>query len=319
MTGTNLGRIDWWKTEDEKGHRDYGIKFLVETDDVDDGPQTVANTPGLPTIGSTWSFGNDNDLWAFCWPNLDIRPLITREPGYYWEVEQLFTTRPHTRCQTTQIQNPLLEPPEIGGSFLRRMREYRFNKDGNPLLTYSHEVLRGPEVEETLGLPTITISMNVANLPLAVYAPYVSEPTVNSVTMWNLPPRTVRLTNVTFKRNRYATCFFYFTVTYEFEIDFTTHDRLITSYGTKCLPEEFWKPGKKTKNPTDTDPTVTPKRYMDNPQRFQLYKDKNEENTRVVLTPEGVPWDGTGTAPTQLVQIPKEVNYFTLNIPTQLA
>jgi hypothetical protein len=61
----NQGRIGWSGSRDDKGYREYKLINLVRAD-VADGPDTVRLTPGLPTIGARWNFGNDSDLAAYC-------------------------------------------------------------------------------------------------------------------------------------------------------------------------------------------------------------------------------------------------------------
>ena len=119
MSGTLVGEIGWDLVRDEDGHRDYTYSALIETSDVDDGPYTVLATPGMPAIGSQWTIGNDNDAWAFAWPNTTITPHgPMNEPGTLWTWEQLFSTRPLVRCQTVSIENPLNEPATESGSFV---------------------------------------------------------------------------------------------------------------------------------------------------------------------------------------------------------
>ena len=99
MTAVLQGPLETGMERDQVGHRDYSISWLVITDDPNDGPTTLMATPGLPTIGSPWFFGNDSDPWALCWPNFTFTPIVTKEPNYWWVVGQKFTTRPIQRCQ----------------------------------------------------------------------------------------------------------------------------------------------------------------------------------------------------------------------------
>src|SRR5690606_20598511 len=126
MTATLLGRIDWGVQRADDGHRDYFIKWLVEAPSTAYGPQSISFTPGLPQIGAPWTFGTDNDAWAFCTPAWSIAPRnASQQRSQYWVVTQPFTTRPMWRCQDTHIENPLLEPPRLSGSYVKYVKEIR--------------------------------------------------------------------------------------------------------------------------------------------------------------------------------------------------
>ena len=57
MSATCLGRIDWSMDRDKEGHREYKLTTRVKTTAVTDGPYTVMNAAGLPSVGSVWAFG----------------------------------------------------------------------------------------------------------------------------------------------------------------------------------------------------------------------------------------------------------------------
>ena len=72
MTIRNLGPQTWSAQRDDDGHRTYMITFRVEgspgtspTQIDGDGPEQVTNASGLPKVGDAWSYGTDNDPWAF--------------------------------------------------------------------------------------------------------------------------------------------------------------------------------------------------------------------------------------------------------------
>lgn len=296
MTGVLVGPLTWSMTRDEEGHRDYTIVHEVRTTDVGDGPTTVMLTPGLPLIGSVWAFDNDLDPWAYCWPTMKVSPRTTNEPGYWWEVEQTFSTRPIKRCQDVSIENPLLEPDKISGSFTKYQREAIRDRFGNLIKNSAHQQISGSVVEVDHNRPTVTIEKNLGWNPLAIFSPMID--TVNDAPLWGLPARTVKLSNVSWTRNFYGICTVYYTVRYEFDVRYDTFDLLIADVGTAEL-----LPGGTATNPKD----------------FAKVKDRYGENFS-----EPVPLNGAGEVDTTGVgsvttwQVYAESNFFLLGIPAGL-
>ena len=295
MSAVVIGRLDWSMDRDKEGHRTYKVKWLVQCSSVFDGPAYALVASGLPAIGSSWNQGNDYDAWARCWPNLTAKYLTQNERGLWWEVEQTFSTKPLTRCQDTTIENPINEPDRISGGFSKYTREVEKDKDGDAIKTSSLERIRGDQVTFDDNRPTVTIEKNVLILPLSDIAEAVD--TVNSNTMWGLTSRKVKLTNVSWSRELYGTCTFYYKVSYEFGVDFDTFDRKVYDEGTRVLVK-----GGNKNDPAD----------------FELYKDINGENTRVFLDGNGniLP---AGDDPVEIdIEYYEETNFTTLGIPTTL-
>lgn len=245
-------------TRDAEGHREYKISHLVVAD-WDDGPEKVFNTPGLPLTGSLWNFDNDMDVWAFCRPQLSINLYkekqgdgITDREGEsatkrrLWKVDNTFATRQSKRCQDTPIEDPLLEPQKVSGSFEKLQFDSGYGYEDVaaaqaggartfPLKTPSHEPLRGISVDDNR--PTVRISQNVASLGLATFSEMVD--TLNDSTLWGLATRKIKLDNVSWERNLTGSCDFYYTRTFEFSIEFNTFDRIEPAYGKMELSDPF--------------------------------------------------------------------------------
>jgi hypothetical protein len=296
MTSEIIGRHSWSLGRDRDGHRSYVMQTKVRSNDSEDGPSVILTTPGLPAIGSTWSEGNDIDAYAYCWPTVKISQFGPKgEPDRTWLVENKFTTEPLTRCQTTTIENPLLEPHEIGGSFLKYRVEATHDRNGVALLNSAGQQFRGSIIERDKSHPTIRIGKNFSTLPLSTYAPMID--TVNDSALWGLPARCIKLSNASFERRLFGTCTYYYNVTYEFDVDYSTFDREILDHGTKVL-----KSGGTSDNPRD----------------YNVAKDNNGENTEVLL-------DGSGNVLTSFaapyvfdVEFYDESNFLLLGIPTSL-
>lgn len=233
MSATVKDLQSWSMTSDEEGYRKYAAKWMVLTDSHFDGPATVLNAAGLPAVGTYWAFGNDLDPWAFCTPELTIQPFYEGERCAQWYVEQIFTNKPRKRCQDSAIENPLSEPPDISGSFLKYTREAYADRFGDLLLNSSRELMKGSAVEVDANFPTVSIRINQASIGLATYAAMVDG--VNDSDLWGLGPRMVKLENVSWSRKLYGTCFYYYTLNYEFKINFATFDKKLVDQGSRIL------------------------------------------------------------------------------------
>lgn len=232
MVATYLGIMTWSMTRNEDAHREYKIKHRI-TAEKDDGPFTVLNTPGLPAVGSPWVFGNDADMFAWCWPTTTVNPVIDQGANFYWDVEQTFSTFPHNFCKEDENQDPLLQKPKLSGSFIKFTEEARFDRFGRPVVSSSFEPLRGQQVEFDDNRPTVRIEMNVPTLDLNRL--YSAVDKVNDSDLWGFRPRMIKLMTAPWERLFYGQCFEYYKVTYEFEINTDTFDRLVMDEGEKVL------------------------------------------------------------------------------------
>lgn len=298
MTATLLAsRRSQSGERDTEGYRTFTLVSLVKTSTTD-GPFVVMNCPGLPAIGAAWSQGSDDDAWSTCLPDMKVTIHEEKEgdANRYWRVEQKFTNKPQKRCQDTQIENPLMEPDRIKGGFAKKTKEYVRDKDGQWIRSSSWEQLRGPQVEFDYNTPTVTIEQNVSALELALFSSLVDH--VNDAPLWGVAARCVKLSNASWERKLYGVCTYYYTRSFEFEVNPKTFDRYVLDEGTKCLNGHWdrttgnWVLDKIA----GVDPVAT------NPSHFIRYRDKRGEVARVILDGRGLPANaivldtGTGTS-----------------------
>jgi hypothetical protein len=290
-----LGPIDMGLDIQEDFHMNYFIKWLVETDDVFDGPRRAISCPGIPSVGSVWNFGNDRDDFAYCWPNWEVSQFRAQnEPNFLWVVKQPYSTR-FTMPQPERIENPFAQPAAVSGSFTKFSEEKRFDALGKPMQTMSFEPIRGKVSEFDTNRPNVSIEQNYSNLGLNVFTFMIDY--VNDSPMWGLGSRMVKLSNVRWTRNVYRFGYYY-TRSYDFDIDFRTFDRVVPEVGTKKLVTL----GTKT-----------------NPQHWVLRRDAegNILRNEFYYTVEGHDWDGIN--PSQIarrtLQYYPQTNFFILGIP----
>ena len=222
-------------SRDNDGHREYTVSHRVETDDFDDGPQTVLNTPSLPIIGAVWNFGNDSDVWAFCHPEMEVAIADERvgDPTKHWLVEQKFSTKPFERDQSSNIENPLTEPFGISGSFNPRQIEAPRDRFGNSILHSNKRRVRGAAVTFDDGSHTVKIDQNMLLLGLDTFSQMIN--TVNISPMWGLPARHIKLSNVTWERKFFKISSRYYTRSLHFDVNFLGFDRFVQDEGEYVL------------------------------------------------------------------------------------
>lgn len=217
MTASAVGRIGWSLKRDRDGHRDYNLRMLVETTSSADGPGAVYFASGLPAIGVPWSFGNDSDPWAFCSPEATVSPIVTPDPNLYWTIDIPFTTKPFRRCQDTAVEDPILEPQQVSGSFVSYVKQLSKRADtGKLVLSSSHEPITGIEIDSTR--PTVRIVQNVSDLELPLLTQLIH--TTNDAPLWGLAANRIKLDSISWERKVYGSCYYYYTRTFDFGIKF---------------------------------------------------------------------------------------------------
>lgn len=306
---------------DEEGYRTYHLTTLIETDDPLDGPLTVMTTAGLPVPGTQWSFGNDYDPWSFCYPSMRVSIHDEREgdPTYYWAVEQTFSNKPLKRCQDSKIEDPLLEPMKISGSWVKKQREATFNRFGTRILSSSFEPIKGNVVEFDECIDTVTIEQNVPLLGLPTFTAIKNN--VNDRVLWGMAPRTIKFSNVSWERQIFGQCGYYYTRKLEFEIDANTWDRDVPDEGDKMIDGYWLKDSSGDWNyqvqyvdRTINDDTIDPS----DPRNFIRAKDPHDQPFHVQLNGYGAPLK-FGDAPVKIhVEKYPETNLLILGIPTTL-
>lgn len=320
MAATLEGRIGWKGGRTKEGHKEFTVIHRVRTDSKNDGPAIVMACPGLPTRSSIWAFGNEIALWAMCTGERTVEMDQVKEgrPGVYWRVEDKFSTdrssRERDSCQGEDVEDPLLEPQKISGSFAKRRVEATTDKDGKPILSISFERLTGPAVEFDESDPAVTIEQNVADLDLETIASM--DNTVNDAPLWGLAARCIKLSVESWSRKPYGTCSFYYTRQFRFDIKYDTFDREVPSIGHKAL-DGYWVGRTWELNSIEVDgSTVDPDPNY--PSDFTEFRDRNDDPGTCLHKSDGTPAQTDEEVATITVQKYAESNFLLLGIPTSL-
>lgn len=240
MAGTLQGnRIDWDGDVSDDGHRSYSATYFVKTDDPEDGPWTVLQTPGLPLCGAPWSEGNDFDPYVFasCAKSVKRYQPKGAEKGLDWAVKVPFSSKGKSRCCEAEFENPLDEPQKVSFSTETETKEALVDRYGDKILTSSHEVIRGPQNEWEEGRFKVTIVQHVIDPELPVLLRFLRNGgAVNSTPMWGFEARCVRFCAPCGVEELYfGQCVKYFKRTLTFDVRAEGHDRYVTDEGTKAL------------------------------------------------------------------------------------
>jgi hypothetical protein len=234
------GPIGQSASVDENGHRTYSVTFRVISDDRRDGPARVLQTPGLPLPGSWWVFGNDVDVYAWCRPTRTVTraaEIKENHPALHWNVACEFSTRPPTLgggtstgrpggggdggggnrrgCHEQQIEDPLLEPMGISGSWIERSEIQSHDRHGAALVYSSWEPIEGADAEFPIVNPTVVIEQNVTLLQNDLCTSMLN--TLNDRPLWGLPARVWRLKSFDWEQKFYGLCYPYYVRKFVFE------------------------------------------------------------------------------------------------------
>ncbi len=300
----NTGHQTWSMTRNKDGQRTYKIKYRVKGLPTD-GPTSALATPGLPQPGDVWEIDNDRDLWAFCGFDTKITPILSDEPNKFFDLEFTYSTENPERCQDNKVEDPLQEPMKISFSFTKYQEEATQDRFGNAITNSSYEPVRGPQVEFDKSRMVVKIQQNVLDLNLPLLASM--NDTLNDAPLWGFPRRCIKVTIGGAERKFFGQCSVYFTRSLEFECRWDGFDRNIPDEGTKVLNGHWGNPAVRSTEHTHgwiLDPlplggiaSIDPGGLNpdpDNPSHYTQFKDRNGENTHVMLNGNGRPYDPNG-------------------------
>lgn len=280
---------DWSKESTEEGDEIYTVKWKVNTTSATDGPDVAWTAAGLPIPGSSLAIGSTINPWAFFQGKGSAKLVNVQANRKLWDMTTVFSTKPIRRCSSGRIDDPLLEPHRVKGSFAQSMEEALEDKDGNPIDNTVYQRFKGPQVQIPRSRPVVELEMNVAWINLAWMAEYADS--VNSNVQWGQPIRTIKCTVGPWERVLYGTCYYYFVVRFTFELRHETWDLSLPNLATRYRL-------------TGT-----------NPWKYAAYKNEDEENTEGFVDSDGYK---TATANFLDFRVLKEKDFSVVGWPASL-
>lgn len=230
--------------------REYTIVYKVMTDDRNDGPSVVMNAFGIPSIGDLYSPGNDFDNSAVV---IGKTPSQGESP-WEWEVEVRYSTDigdTDLSNITSEIENPLSEPPEVVYSFQPRtiLVPGQFNDPIGPPSDHGWEAgifapngeLFEPQPEVEIDEPVMQVTRNVA---LGDFVPQDIRSLANCVNsdfIDGAEPRQLKLKAPQAQRKFNKNIGFYWVVSYQIVFRWETWDIQVLNQG-----HYYWSSGKPT-------------------------------------------------------------------------
>jgi len=189
---------------DAEGTHTYTNVYIVLTDDKDDGADTArgagAVALGLPDYNDSWAWGNDSNSNALAKTrSADIASLDETSPYYRkWKVTIGYTTAGQSRDPAggggsgsgseEGIQDPLLEPWKLSGSYIQTTRRTSVDKNGANVTNSADEPIL---FDVPSGYDSLIMNGNTATISLTTRAANVTKS--NSTAMWGLAVRQVYL------------------------------------------------------------------------------------------------------------------------------
>lgn len=226
---------------DKDGVREFELVYLVHTDDKKDGPATVRVAAGIPSIGDTYSAGNESDVYAVC-----IEKSVEQtESPYDWRVRIRYTTDPGATTPTSLVgDNPLDAPAELSFGFEKRriIIPGRFNNPIGPPSDKKYDAgiyapngeLFDPQPEADVHDPVWHIRKNVASISYAAFMALAD--CVNADTFNGAEPRQLQFRPPTAERKWHKAIGYYWTVNYSLAYRWETWDLQILNQGTYYYP-----------------------------------------------------------------------------------
>lgn len=209
----------------------------METNDLNDGPQTVLAASGVPAMGDTYAFGNDSDTEATC---IDVEVEATESP-MVWMVTATYDT---SRVFDLGILSPLNLPPEVSWTFSKYDWPLQRDGDGVPMVNSSSERF-DPPLTVQQSRPVLTVRRNEASFSPALAALYIDS--LNSDTFAGLPPLCAKINNIAEQR-AIDMGLTYYQVTYEVEFKYDTWAMFVLDQGFRDFS------GKLFRDPIDGSP-----------------------------------------------------------------
>lgn len=215
--------------------REYTTNYQViaHEDAAPDLVATAVDSEGnrIPKYGEYYIYKNNPDIWAACYAISATSDFVKIKHGdnnaYKWVVTVKHSTD-REDAQPNKRDNPLNDPPVIGGTFQPFNKAIYFDADGN-LAANTAGFPITPPIQRTHQNDTLTIRKNTVSISLPQRTTFMNR--VNSVPIWGLLARQVKLTAWRYTINRIGDLLDYVTHDYEFVISYEEHPKQNVAIG----------------------------------------------------------------------------------------
>lgn len=283
----------------QSGHRTFTLVYKVVTDDKRDGPATVRVALGIPSIGDTYSAGNDSDTSAVC---VDKRVIEHDDSPFEWTVECEFTTDPGA-YEPKQFDNPLLQPAELSFGFQERriLIPGQFNNPNSPPSSKDYEQgifasngeLFDPQPEADIHEPIWYVKKNVQTISYADFMALAN--CVNADYFQGAEPRQLRFKPPSAVRKWHKNVNYYWEVSYALAYRWETWDIQVLNQGSF-----YWSGGK-------------PNNIWSTTQARKVQLDRSGNTVIVNLTTDG-DINASATPNFTRIRFFREINFGSLNL-----
>lgn len=228
------------------GVTEYTIVYKVSTDDKRDGARAARIAPGVPSIGDTYTPGNDLDAHAVV-VGKDVRQ---GDAPTEWLVDVTYSTDvggKDPKAINYDSYNPLNDPPDISFGFQERriLVPGSYNNPIGPPTDKGWEAgifapngdLFDPQPEVGIADPVWHIKRNLQSISYSQFTALANA--VNSDTFEGIEPRQLQLKPPTAQRKWHKACNYYWEVSYQIAYRWETWDIQILNQG-----YYYWPSGK---------------------------------------------------------------------------
>ncbi len=133
----------------------YQRRFVVQTDNMNDGPATVMAASGIPKPFDTYTSGNDSDSSAQC---ISIQPVPRSQEPMIWDVVCNYSTQvPAGGGGNNGPKTPTERPTKYGMSFttITRILTQDYSNPPRAILNSAGQQFH-PPLEQEIYLPVVT-------------------------------------------------------------------------------------------------------------------------------------------------------------------
>lgn len=216
--------------------REYVVTYLVQTTDLNEGPQQIIDSDGIPNFNDRYDAGSDNDMFALA---NEIR-CSQRDSPYEWEVQVTYRTISFAGQAPAAGASPTDMSPKISAATRTRSvvipGRYQDPRNASRDVGFDLGVHNSagehfdppPEIE--IDEPVLNIRRNMRTVDW----PFIMSITnaVNETEFFGCPPRTLKFSTPTIESAVDSQTGEYWVVAYSLIYKYDTWDVQILNRGT---------------------------------------------------------------------------------------